>query len=71
MRDLRRVNIPDTTLQREVHSRGLVETDKKKAEDYLVKTRMFNKSKNLEEEINTLKSDMKEIKDLLKGLVNK
>ena len=71
MSDIRRVNIPDTSLLRDVHSRGLIETDRKKAEDYLVKSKMMARSKNFEEEINTLKKDMQEIKDLLKGLVNK
>lgn len=71
MNDLRRVNIPDTSLLRDINSRGIIETDRKKAEDYLMKSKMMAKSKNLEEEINTLKNDMKEIKDLLKGLVNK
>lgn len=71
MNDLRRVQIPDTSLLRDINSRGIIETDRKKAEDYLMKSKMMTKSKNLEEEINTLKNDMKEIKDLLKGLVNK
>lgn len=71
MTDMRRVHIPDTSLLRDIHSKGLIETDRKKAEDYLMKSKMMAKSKNLEEEINTLKNDMKEIKDLLKGLVNK
>lgn len=71
MNDLRRVQIPDTSLLRDINSRGIIETDRKKAEDYLMKSKMMAKSKNLEEEINTLKNDMKEIKDLLKGLVNK
>lgn len=71
MNDLRRVQIPDTSLLRDINSRGIIETDRKKAEDYLMKSKMMAKSKNLEEEINTLKNDMKEIKDLLKGLINK
>lgn len=71
MNDIRRVQIPDTSLLRDINSRGIIETDRKKAEDYLMKSKMMAKSKNLEEEINTLKNDMKEIKDLLKGLVNK
>lgn len=71
MNDLSRVQIPDTSLLRDINSRGIIETDRKKAEDYLMKSKMMAKSKNLEEEINTLKNDMKEIKDLLKGLINK
>lgn len=71
MNDIRRVHIPETTLQRDIRSRGLIETDRKKADDYIAKAKMLAKSKNLEDEINTLKKDMQEIKDLLKGLVNK
>jgi hypothetical protein len=64
------VNIPDTTLMRDIKSRGLVETDISKKEDYKVRSAQFNAQKRQQDDINNLKSDMEEIKNLLKGLIN-
>lgn len=69
--NINKVPIPDSTLHREINSKALVETDKRKADDYLAKRKMLTSTKNMQEEINTLKNDMQEIKELLKGLVNK
>lgn len=59
-------------------SRGLVETDRAKADEYKMRSRLMNDSKCTQEEINTIKqklgeidsikSDLDEIKALLKGL---
>lgn len=64
------VNIPDTTLLRDIKSRGLIETDTSKKEEYRVKTIQLNAQKKQQDDINNLKSDMEEIKNLLKGLIN-
>lgn len=76
-----RIPILESSLQRDMRSRGLVETDRKKAEDYKLKSRMMNTAVAAHDEINSikekladidsLKSDMQEIKSLLKNLVNK
>jgi DNA-binding transcriptional regulator YhcF (GntR family) len=76
-----RVGIKETTYQRDIKSRGIVETDRRKAEEYRTKSMMMNAAKTNKEEINmikekladvdTLKHDMAEIKDLLKSLINK
>lgn len=78
---MRYVNIPKTSLSRHIGSKGLVETDRKKAEEYELKSKMLNGNKHAQEEINSikeklseidsLKSDMNEIKQLLNALVNK
>ena len=64
------VNIPDTTLLRDVNSRALIETDTSKKEEYKVRSAQLTAQKRQQEDINNLKSDMEEIKNLLKGLVN-
>lgn len=72
------VNIPNTSLSRDMHSKALVETDRKKAEEYKTRSRMLTETKNLKEEmdylkskiseIDTIKDDIAEIKSLIKGL---
>ena len=76
-----RVKINDTTYQRDIRSRGIVETDHRKIDEYRTKSMMMNTAKANKDEINmikekladveTLKNDMSEIKNLLKSLVNK
>jgi hypothetical protein len=63
------VNIPKTTFVRDIKNRALLETDKRKAEDYKAKQKMFENDASIRSELNQLKSDMTEIKELLKGLV--
>ena len=63
------INIPDTTLMRDMRSRGLIETDPSKKEEYKVRSAQLTASKKQQEDINNLKSDMAEIKNLLKGLI--
>lgn len=67
---MRYVNIPDTSLLRDINSRALIETDTSKKEEYKVRSAQLNAQKKQQEDINNLKSDMEEIKKLLKGLVN-
>lgn len=72
------INIPNSTLSRDVHSRALVETDKKKAEEYKARTRILTETKSIKEEmeylrskvseIDTIKNDISEIKELIRGL---
>lgn len=76
-----RVPIKDRTLQRDMHSKGLVETDLRKVEEYRTRSLMMNTAKANQEEINnikqklseidSIKSDMGEIKQLLNALINK
>lgn len=66
-----KVNIPETTYVRDIYSRALLETDRAKADEYKVKSKMLSSSKSMQDQINNLKQDMQEIKELLKGLVNK
>lgn len=76
-----RIQIKDRTLQRDMQSKGLVETDLRKVEEYKTRSLMMNAAKSNQEEINiikerlseidNIKSDMSEIKKLLSALVNK
>lgn len=73
-----KIQIPGSTLNRDMGSRGLVETDRAKADEYKLRSRLMNDSKCTQEEINSIKqklgeidsikSDLDEIKALLKGL---
>jgi hypothetical protein len=76
-----RIPIIDSSLHRDMGSRGLVETDRRKIDDYKLKSKMMTTAASTRDEINNikeklgeidnLKSDMQEIKSLLKNLVNK
>ena len=75
------VKIIDSTLSRDIRSRGLVETDRAKADEYLMKSKMIKGNLAAQDEINTIKaklaeidsvkSDLAEIKNLLNCLINK
>lgn len=54
---------------RDMNSRALLQTDRSLADDYKSRRKMLNKQKIIEDDITTLKNDMNEIKELLKGLV--
>lgn len=64
-----------------MNSRGLVETDRRKIDDYRLKSKIMTAAESTRDEINSikeklgeidnLKSDIQEIKSLLKNLVNK
>lgn len=74
-----RIQIPGSTLNRDMGSRGLIETDRAKADEYKMRSKIMNDSRCTQEEINTIKqkiseidnikTDLNEIKELLKGLV--
>lgn len=76
-----RIPILDSSLNRDMKSRAIIETDLRKAEEYKTKSMMMNTAKSAHSEINmikeklneidNLKNDMMEIKALLKSIVNK
>lgn len=74
------IRIPETTLNRDMRSRGLVETSTQKVKDYRERSIVANQSRMAQEEISNIKKrldeidvlkvDIKEIKALLQGLVS-
>lgn len=80
-----KVQTENNSFLRDTHSKALLMKDSKQADDYKLKSRLLKAAKTRDEEINTLKNDvvninselvkvndtMDEIKNLLKGLVNK
>lgn len=80
-----KVQTENNSFLRDTHSKALLMRDSKQADDYKLKSRLLKAAKTRDEEINTLKNDvininselvkvndtMDEIKNLLKGLVNK
>ena len=70
------VQIKDSpTLYRDVHSKGLVNTDNRALEEYKAARKKRQKSKNAilqyENDINTLKNEVSEIKDSLKLILDR
>lgn len=63
------INIPNSTLNRDMGSRALVETDRRKAEEYKAKAAMMNNVKSVQNQIDDLRNELTEIKELLRGLV--
>jgi hypothetical protein len=72
------VSIQNTSLVRDMGSRALIETDLSKANDYRIKSKIINDTNMLKqqmvelhkkvEELETVKIDIQEIKQLIKGL---
>ena len=65
-------------LKRDRNSNGVINTNKNQYEEYrMIKARMREREKQSDEirntvkEINNLKAELREIKDLIKGVLNK
>jgi hypothetical protein len=54
---------------KDTNSGAILNNDRATADEYLAKKKMMMTSKNVQDEINDLKKDMAEIKELLKGLI--
>ncbi len=57
-------------LRKDSKTGALLLSDKNKANEYLTKRKVFENDAAITKEINTLKEDMKDIKDLLQQLLN-
>lgn len=57
-----RVNVLDSTFQRDIDSRGLIETDTSKRDDYATRRKMMNMTKTQKTEINNLKHELDDLK---------
>lgn len=66
---MKQVQIPDTSLVRDIHSKALLNTDKKGLNEYLIKKELAKKKQHEENEAKErlikLEQDIKEIKELL------
>lgn len=70
-----KVDIPGTTYQRDIDTKAILQTDRRAIDEYNVKRKLLNDRKAQEASINTmkeeiagLKTDMDELKSLIKGL---
>lgn len=71
--------IAETTYGRDLNSFGIIETDYRKIEEYKTKSKIFTDTKKMQNEIilmrqrldefESIKSDVAEIKEMLKGIV--
>ena len=63
------IPIPDTKLVRDIHSKAILNTDKKALDEYLIKKEIAKKSTEKTELMNlriaNLEKDVKDIKDIL------
>jgi hypothetical protein len=63
------VKIPDTTFVRDIHSKAILNTDRKGLNEYLMKKEIAKKQQSekfeTKERLNKLELDMQEIKELL------
>lgn len=72
------VAINNSSLARDMSSRALIETDMAKVNEYKIKSKLMNDTNTLKQqmselrekviELETVKTDIQEIKQLLKGL---
>ncbi len=63
-----KLKIPGSTLVKDGHSKAILQTDRKLVDEYNMKRQLFERQ---QAEINGLKAEMVEIKDLLKQLLEK
>ena len=73
------INITNSTLARDMNSKALIETDLNKATEYKTKSKIMNETKDLREQmcalrkkvenLETVKQDINEIKELIRGLI--
>ena len=66
---MKQVKIPDTHFVRDIHSKAILNTDKKGLNDYLMKRDVAKKQQSEKNEtkvrLDKLENDMQEIKELL------
>lgn len=66
---MKQVKIPDTTFVRDIHSKAILNTDRKGLNEYLMKREIAKKQQNEKVESNQrldkLEQDIQEIKELL------
>jgi hypothetical protein len=66
---MKQVKIPDTTFVRDIHSKAILNTDRKGLNEYLMKKEIAKKQKNDQNEsknrLDKLEQDIQEIKELL------
>lgn len=69
------VKVDDSTFVRDTKTRALINTDYAARDEYFSKVKMLNANKNqinkLNDEVVELKTELSEIKDLLKQLILK
>lgn len=63
--DLKEVPIQDRKMVRNMHSKAVLSTDVRALQAHKDKVKAFEKMQDMNTDINTLKEDMSEIKDLL------
>lgn len=67
------VQIPDTTMVRDIHSKALLNTDRAGLQDYYTKREIAKKQNSAQVEtkqrLDTIESEMQEIKSLLRDLI--
>ncbi len=66
---MKQVQIPDTSYVRDIHSKAILNTDKKGLNEYLMKRDLARKQKGEQEQtkerLEKLENDIQEIKELL------
>ena len=67
------VQIPETTLVRDIHSKALLNTDRAGLNDYYMKREIAKRQNSVQTEtkqrLDTIESEMQEIKSLLRDLL--
>jgi phage-related baseplate assembly protein len=67
------VQIPDTTMVRDIHSKALLNTDRAGLQDYYNKREIAKRQNSAQVEtkqrLDTIESEMQEIKSLLRDLI--
>jgi predicted transcriptional regulator len=54
---------------KDTNSGAILNNDRKAVDEYHAKKKMLSSTRNLHEEIDSIKKDMEEIKELLRGLI--
>jgi len=66
---MKQVQIPDTTFVRDIHSKAILNTDRKGLNDYLMKKEIAKKQQieknESKERLDRLEQDIQEIKEIL------
>ncbi len=66
---MKQVQIPDTTFVRDIHSKAILNTDRKGLSDYLMKKEIAKKQQieknESKERLDRLEQDIQEIKEIL------
>lgn len=64
------IDTENVSYKRDIHSKALILSDKGIADDYISRKRMMDRNREQEKELNNLKEELRELRNLVGSIIN-